>query len=194
MNDHDLDLVGAYLERSVGQTLDVSFPDRTIEVVVIPYDTEAEIDFGGVIIRESVAPGAFDGIERRANRIRANREHKRELTFGRAVALYPRRREGLVAKIKASRTPLGDEALALSADGSLDASAGFKPEAVQWLERDRVRYTRCWLHHIALTSDAAYGEHTPVLAVRSATAVPRTQTPNLDRVRAWQLEERYSRI
>lgn len=189
------DLIDLYLERSAGQALDVSFPERTIEVVVIPYNDEIEADVEGEMLRESVAPGAFAGIERRANRVRANREHKRELTFGRAAAFYPKRPEGLVAKVKVARTPLGDEALELAADGALDASAGFKPKAIQWLGPRRVRYTKCWLAHIAFTSEPAY-ESAKVLAVRSQDhgGPPKAATPNLDQVRAWLLEERYSRI
>ena len=41
------------------------------------------------MVRESVAPGAFDGIEARPNRVKANRDHKLERTVGKAVAFYP---------------------------------------------------------------------------------------------------------
>jgi len=188
------ELVGAYLERSVGETLDVSFPERTIEVVVIPYEREAEVMVEDVAIIESIARGAFNGVERRAKRIRVNREHDRHTTFGHCVALYPKREEGLVARMSVVENDYGDRQLELAAHGDLDASAGFVPKAIEHRGGNRFRYTRCWLHHIALTSEAAY-EGARVLSVRSATPVnASTPRPNLDRVRWDILEERYSRI
>jgi len=168
----------------------VSFPDRTIELIVIPYDTEAIVPYNGRMVRETVAPGAFDGIERRANRIRVNRDHQLARTVGRALSLHPSRQEGLVARVRISQTELGDETLRLADDGCLDASAGFLPMAggEQWSDqRRRVRITKAWLGHIGLTPEPAY-EDARVLAVRSAGEV--TGTPNLDIVRSWRLADR----
>jgi len=168
----------------------VSFPDRTIELIVIPYDTEAIVPYDGRMVRETVAPGAFDGIERRANRIRVNRDHQRERTVGRAIALHPSRTEGLVATCRIARTDLGDETLTLADDGDLDASAGFlpMPGGEQWTDaRRRVRITKAWLGHIALTPEPAY-DTARVLAVRSAAAGA-SSTPNLDIVRGWRLTD-----
>jgi HK97 family phage prohead protease len=146
------------------------------------------------MVREIISRGAFDGIERRSNRIRVNRDHVAERTVGRAVALHPSRDEGLVGVIRIARTDLGDETLALADEECLDASAGFLPfpGGEVWEERARVRIRKAWLGHIALTPDPAY-ESAQVLAVRKeqeADGVP-VPTPNLDVVRGWMLEQRY---
>lgn len=173
----------------------VSFPKRTIELVVTPYETEALVEHQGRMISEVFSRGAYDGIERRANRIRANRDHEVSRTVGRAVALHPSREEGLVAEIRISDTPLGSETLTLADDGVLDASAGYRPMAggEVWESRNRVRIRRAWLGHIALTPDPAY-DAARVLAVRHAaseghTDGPSVETPNLNVVRGWLLED-----
>ena len=176
--------------------LGVSFPERIIELVVMPYETEALVPYGTRLVRETIARGAFDGIERRPNRIRVNRDHLAERTVGRAVALHPSREEGLVGEIKIARTELGDETLALADEGCLDASAGFlpMPGGEQWQERSRVRIRKAWLGHIAMTPDPAY-TGAAVLAVRNAVQKTENEvipTPNLDQVRAWMLEDRYA--
>jgi HK97 family phage prohead protease len=178
----------------------VDFPQRTIELVVVPYDTDAVVDqpYGRPVV-ESVAPGAFDGIERRANRIRVNRDHERQRTVGRAVALHTTREEGLVAELRIARTPLGDETLELASDDMLDASAAFLPMpggAVWTRDRSRVTLTKLWLGHIAMTPDPAY-ETANVLAVRArTTSKPGSppDTPNLDYVRALIRSEEYARL
>lgn len=165
---------------------------RTIEIVVIPYESPAAVTWDGRAVRETIARGAFDGIERRPNRIRANRDHKVERTVGRAVAMHPARDEGLVAEIKISQTELGEETLQLAADGCLDASAGFLPyqDGMRWDGPDEYTVTKAWLGHVAFTPEPAH-DGTHVLAIRSAglavaAAEPVTVslTPNLDAFRA----------
>src|SRR4029077_19129165 len=133
----------------------VSFPDRTIELVVVPYEEETLVERDGVMVREIISRGAFDGIERRPNRIRVNRDHDVTRTVGRAVALHPSREEGLVAEIKIANTDLGTETLNLADEGCLDASAAFLPMRAgeKWESRSRVRMLKCWLGHIAMTPD-----------------------------------------
>lgn len=188
-----------------GEVLDVSFPKRQIELVVIPYDVPAEVPhptrLGGPMVSEVINRGAFNGIERRANRIKANREHQELHTFGRAVALHPSRENGLVAEIRVASTPLGDETLELAADGCLDASAGFqvKPGGWKWERRDSsYRVSTAFLRHIALVSEGAYGESAGVLAVRAQpttpVAVERTPTPRADQLRLRLARERYAEI
>lgn len=193
-------------ERPAGQLryrsaepIGVSFPNRTIELIVMPYETEALVEIDGRMVFESVARGAFAGLERRANRVRVNRDHDLKRTIGRAVAFHPSRDEGLVAELKIARTDLGDETLTLADEGILDASAGYlpMPGGEQWERgRTRVRMTKCWLGHIAMTPDPAY-ESARVLAVRNAAAAPAgepTPTPHLDKVRAWTLQDMYAQI
>ena len=176
----------------------VSFPDRTIEVVVMPYEELTVVEHKGRMVEEIVARGAFDGIERRPNRVKVNRDHDVTRTCGRTMAFHPSRTEGLVAEIRIANTQLGQETLELAADGILDASAGFRPlpNGEQWETRSRHRLTRLWLGHIALTPDPAY-EGAKVLAVRDADppvlTVP-AATPNLDKVWALRRSEEYARL
>lgn len=186
---------GEWLTRAA-ETIGVDYPNRMVELIVMPYNERAMVPFRGRVVAEEIAPGAFDGIEKRANRVRVNRDHDVRRTVGRAVAFYPARPEGLVGRVKISRTELGDETLELAHDGNLDASAAFLPmgDATQWLDRNTVRYSKCWLGHIALTPEPAY-EGARVLAVRHTEPPGEPPaTPNLDRVRAWILEDRYSQI
>ena len=181
--------------RRKAELVGVSFPERTIELIVIPYETEALVPYQGRMVREVIARGAFDGIERRANRIRVNRDHNPERTVGRAVAFHPSREEGLVAQVRIARTDLGDETLTLADDGDLDASAAFRPMdgGMVWEGRSKYRIAKGWLGHIAMTPDPAY-ETANVLSVRGAQpAVQSSATPNLDEARSWLLEDRLRR-
>jgi len=186
------------LEIRAAQLAGVRFADRIIELIVMPYEAEALVPHEGRMIREVVSRGAFDGIERRANRIRVNRDHQLERTVGRAVAFHPSRDEGLVAEVRIAQTMLGDETLQLAEEGILDASAGMlpMPGGDSWHERRTLRRLhKVWLGHIALTPDPAYDE-ARVLAVRSAGALPLpgVATPNLDTVRGWQLADDFARL
>jgi HK97 family phage prohead protease len=191
---------GEWWERKV-QELDVSFPERTIELVVMPYEEETIVEHPqrpGVAVVEVCSRGAYDGIERRANRVKVNRDHRDDRIVGRALTLHPSRTEGLVGKLRIANTPLGDETLELAADECLDASAGFRPinpGGVRWETRSRCRLLKCFLGHIALVGEGAYPS-AKVLAVRAAAAPPaeRPATPNLDLVRAWRLTERYDSL
>lgn len=149
--------------RTAGVLGDVHHKERVIECIVVPYDDETLApwppDTRDRLIRESVAPGTFDGVERRAGSVRANRDHDKGRTFGRAVQLHASRTEGLVAEVRASRTPIGDETLELAADGVLDVSVGMAPmpDGQVWTEnRTRRRITRAYLDHIAFCAEPAY--------------------------------------
>ena len=171
--------------------VDVSFPERTLELIVMPYETEAHVGYQGRMVTEVISRGAFDGIERRANRVRVNRDHALERTVGRALAFHPSREEGLVAEVKIANTDLGQETLELAADGCLDASAGFLPMrgAMRWETRARYRVSKAWLGHIALTPEPAY-EGARILAVRHDGRPPAAEFPNREIVRGWMLEDR----
>lgn len=187
------------LEYRAATLTGVSFPDRTIELVVMPYETEALVPFQGRMVREICSAGAFDGIERRSNRVKVNRDHDITRTVGRAVRFWPSREEGLVAEVRIAQTVLGDETLQLADEEILDASAGFlpMPGGETWTGRALRRLTKCWLGHIAMTPDPAF-ETARVLAVRAngreaeaAAEVLEPSTPNLDQVRAWLYENRH---
>lgn len=164
----------APLELRSAEVVDVHPSTRTVEIIVAPYEQPTPILRGGQWITETIGRGAFDGVERRANRVKVNRDHDVARTCGRAVALHPSRDEGLVGELRISQTPLGDETLALCQDRVLDASVGFAPmlNGERWTEhRSQRRIERAWLGHIALVPDPAY-EGANVLDVRSLSAFP----------------------
>lgn len=187
------------LEYRAAQQVGVNFPARTIELIVMPYEREAMVAYQGRMIREIVATGAFDGIERRANRVRVNRDHDVTRTVGRAVRFWPSREEGLVAAVRIAQTQLGDETLQLADEEILDASAGFlpMPGGETWQGRSVRRLTKLWLGHIAMTPDPAF-EEARVLAVRSQErieeAAENPRTPNLEIVKGWSLQARYDSL
>lgn len=170
------------------QIASVSFPERSIDLIVMPYETEVTVVHQRRIVQEIVSRGAFDGIERRANRIRVNRDHDVKRTIGRAVALHPSRDEGLVAELRIARTDLGEETLTLAEDGILDASAGFgiMPGGEVW-ERSRGlhRLTKLWLAHIAMTPEPVY-ETANVLAVRAQPERPSCSNRERLELDRWQ--------
>jgi HK97 family phage prohead protease len=184
------------VERRDSQLVDVDFPKRLIELIVMPYESPTTINHHGKTITEIVSRGAYDGVEKRAGQIKVNRGHVIDNVVGKTVALHPSRMEGLVAEIRISRTDLGEDTLVLANDGILDASAGFvlmrengkvKPDAEVWENRDTRRLNHLFLHHIAMTPDPAY-QDARVLAVRKAEGQAPAgdetgrATPNRDRM------------
>lgn len=198
------------IEYRSSQLADVNYPKRTIELVVMPYESPAQVAYHGRVITEVCSRGAYDGVETRTSRIRVNRDHVVERTIGRTTALHPSREHGLVAEVRISKTELGEETLVLADDGVLDCSAGFallrddsgrvKQRAEVWESKDRRRLNHLWLDHIALTPAPAY-ESAQVLSVRQKTnegVLEVSETPNLDRLELdrWQqmaavLDRRY---
>jgi HK97 family phage prohead protease len=182
------------LEYRDAKQIGVSFPKRTIELVVVPYDEHAVVEHHGRMITESIAPGAFDGIERRPNRIRVLRDHDNSRVVGRATALHPSRKEGLVAELRIAKTELGEETLTLADDDMLDASAAFlpMPGGEQWPNQSERRLTKLYLGHVAMTPDPAFAG-AKVLSVRSS-GEPAGATPNADLVRSWLLADAYAKL
>lgn len=183
--------------RSGGVVGSVSFPRRTVTVVAVPYDADAEIFDGERSYIESFAKGAFAGVQSRTNRIKVNRDHDTRRPVGKALELHPTRAEGLVAELRISATPLGDETLALADDGVLDASIGFGLKAgdAEWSDgRRRRTIRRAFLDHIALVADPAY-ETANVIDVRHQPGrAPLSSTPLLDEVTAAMRAARYGGV
>lgn len=166
---------------------DVKPLQRIIEVIAAPYDQPAQIEYRGEIWNEVFVRGAWDGIEKRPNRVRANRDHDVKRLVGRVVNFWPSREEGLVAAVKIAPTPLGDETLALADDECLSASVGFAVMG-SGQELDRRTRTRrikqAYMAHLAFTPEPAY-QGAEVLDVRSAGSPgadmrPMVETPALD--------------
>jgi HK97 family phage prohead protease len=186
------------IEWRAATQLGVSFPKRQIELVVMPYETEAQIVYKGRPIREIVTRGAFEGLDASHRRVPVNRGHNIDQVVGKAIAFHPSRAEGLVAELQIAKTAGGDETLELADEGLLDASAGFGvPDGGEsWPERGLRRLTRLWLDHIAMVPDPAY-KTSNVLAVRHEAAdgpAAVTERTNLDIVRGWRLADRYAMI
>jgi HK97 family phage prohead protease len=196
-------MTGLEIEIRSSQVAEVNYPKRTIELVVMPYETEAQIVERGHAFTEIVTRGAFDGVQKRTSMIKVNRGHEIDRVVGRTVALHPSRDEGLVAEVRISRTDLGEETLILADDGILDASAGFmlmrengkvKDQAEVWETKERRRLNHLYLDHIAMTPDPAYPD-ARVLAVRTGQEqeqVVVTGTPNRDLLELDRLRELYA--
>ena len=171
---------------------DVNYSQRIIEVIAAPYNEEAVVPWRGEAWREMFLRGAWDGIEKRPNRVRANRDHDMSRTIGRVINFWPSREEGLVAAVRIAKTDLGDETLALADDDCLGASVGYKarPSDVILNRANRTRQVkRAFVDHLAFAADELY-VGSRVLAVRSAAAPvgvesPLVETPLLDELRDW---------
>jgi HK97 family phage prohead protease len=191
------------LEMRAAQLAAVDFPKRTIELIVMPYESETRVGYRGRMITEIVSRGAFGNISASRRRVAVNLHHDIPDVIGKAVAFYPSRQEGLVAEVKIAASDVGERSLIHASEGLLDASAGFElkrneTDAQVWETSTRRRLNHLWLHHIALTPDPAY-EEARVLAVRNAAEPlqePHTAvaTPNLDLVRSWRLNDAYRRL
>lgn len=179
--------------------LEVRFADRIIEMLAVPYDETTVVEYpmgSGRLIEEEVAQGAFAGLETRPNRVRANRDHNVERTFGRVVRAVTDAKEGLILSVRAATTPLGDETLELANEGVLDPSVGMavRPSDQEWSQgRKHRRIVRSYLDHQAMVPNPAY-LGAGVLAVRHDQIAPvrleLAPTPNLDSVLAFLEAER----
>ena len=163
----------------------VNFAQRIVEVIAVPYEEEAAVEYRGEMWRELFLRGSFDGIEKQPNRVRANRDHDRSRTVGKVVRFSPSRSEGLVAAVRIAQTVLGDETLVLADEDCLGASVAFAVGG-SGQELDRRNKTRrirkALLDHLAFVPDPAYIS-AGVLSVRAAA---KSVTPNLDELLAWQ--------
>lgn len=209
-NRWNLNLPGVIEERDADVT-SVNYGQRIVTLVAAPYESPAMINIGGELWQETFERGAWDTLRNmRPTRYRANRGHDKNRTVGKVVNLWPDRPEGLIAEIRLSQTPLGNETLELAKDDCLSASVGFgvmpSGEVRDRTARTR-RITTAFLDHIAFVESAAY-EDARVLGVRAneqaaqtdqqlkllagllalvkegATPLERRATPNLDQFAA----------
>lgn len=166
----------------------VDFTERVIRLIAVPYGQRALVEHRGELIEEEIQPGAFKGVEAAKSHVTANRDHDYTRTVGKAVDYDHDDPRGLIAEIRVSQTPLGDETLQLAADGVLRASVGMLIRRSDAVIRERVRSVRrAFLDHIALVPNPAYAG-AEVLAVRKAQPVVEpgqpVPTPNLDSIMA----------
>lgn len=155
--------------RYAGVTVDaVDQAQRLVTVVAVPYEEPALVEYRQEMWHEVFERGSFDGIEKRPNRVRANRDHDKTRPVGKAMRFWPDRPEGLVAELRIGQTLLGDETLALAAEDMLSVSIGFGVlPSNQVLERRSMtrRIRVAYLDHIAFVQCPAY-EQAQVLSVR----------------------------
>lgn len=138
---------------------DVNFAQRLITAIVTPYEQRAKVMWRDEVWDELFERGAYDGIERRPNRIKVNRDHNKGRTVGKAMKFFPSRQEGLVAELRIAQTQLGDETLALADEGCVGLSAGFaalpSDQIIDRRTKTR-RVRRAYLDHISIVEDPAY--------------------------------------
>lgn len=177
------------IEYRSASTLEVRHAQRTIDMIAVPYNEDAEVVVHGRLITESIDPESFTGVH---GDVTVNRTHNLESPLGRVMSIHPKDGRGLRTELRISRTRDGDDVLELAADGLLHPSIGFQvlPGGEEWtVDRRRRKVTRARLVHIAMTGDPAY-KGAKVLAVRTNPEVPgRVPTPNLDRLRLEMLAE-----
>jgi HK97 family phage prohead protease len=159
----------AVMERSSMAVAHVTTAERTIEIVAVPYDTEARVYWRDEWWVESFAPGSFAEFIRSGVLPRVNREHTKGDTVGKIVALRETP-QGLVATIRIAQTPRGEETLLLAAEDMISASIGFTfgdgpgGRIVNRASRT-IRVLRARLDHLSLVESPAY-EDARVLSVR----------------------------
>lgn len=161
----------------------VDFDERVITVIAAPYGERAAVEHRGKVIEEEIEPGAFAGVEAASSHVTVNRDHDYSRTVGKAFEYDHTDTRGLVASIRVSRTPLGDETLQLAADGVLKASVGMLiRRSDQVMTEGLRRIKRAFLDHIALVPNPAYAG-ADVLAVRQGQQVEQVEpapTPLID--------------
>jgi len=173
----------------------VDYPERTVALIVAPYEEWTQVEHRGQLIEESIARGAFGAIRNRARKFLVNMEHDPARWVGTVLDLEPDDPAGLRAAVKIRRCAEGDQALDDAADGLLGASIGMAvAPGDQLFERGRRTIRKAYLDHVALTATPAY-LGAKVLEVRHRPAEPAepvgSSTPNLDRILAERMARGY---
>lgn len=160
---------------------------RIITIIAAPYEESGPVMYRGQVWNEVIARGAFDGIDKRPNRIKANRDHDEKRPVGKAINFWPGDERGLLGEVKISKTLLGDETLALADDHVLGLSVGYAAPAdnehTVFDRRSMIRrIKKAYLDHLAFVTNPTW-VGAEVLSVRSNDVVEQgelAQTPNLD--------------
>jgi phage head maturation protease len=199
-SENRAEVVRAPIEMRAATVGDVNFPERLIDVLAVPYEQEALVEYRGQIWRETIERGAFDGVEKRPNRVKVYRDHEpgahRQGTntrglIGKVMTFSPEHQDGLAARARIAKTELGDETLTLAGEGVLGVSIGFgvrgSDQVLNRAEGTR-RIRRAFVDHLAFPDNGAY-EGAQIIDVRSerrqAADMPPLDTPNIDEVVAW---------
>jgi phage head maturation protease len=168
----------------------VNFDKRIIELIAVPYEEPALIEYRGDLWHESFDRGSFDGIETRQDQIRANRNHDKTMTVGKVIRWWPTRSEGLISEVRVAPTVLGDETLTLADEDMLSPSVGFAVRGRdQVLDKSTMtrRIRKAFIDHLSFVESPAY-PGAKVVAVRDRTGIddrPALHTPDLDELVAF---------
>jgi len=165
--------------RYAGVTVDnVDFAQRLITVVAVPYEQPTLVEYRQELWNELFERGSLDTVAAAPHRVRANRDHNKSRTVGKAMRFWPDRAEGLVAEVRIAKTPLGDETLALADEDMLSSSIGFGVRmSDQVLDRKTMtrRIKNAYLDHLAFVESPAY-VGAQVLSVRGGLVTPDAAT------------------
>ena len=180
----------------------VSFPERTITLIAVPYEQPATVLFNHDMWNEVFSRSAFDGLDKWLSSPRArsipvtaslvipNPNHDNGQLIGRIVEARSGTvdgEEGLITKVHVAKTAIGNDTLELADQRSVSPSVGFQikdPNRDQRLDRytKTRRIDRAFLHHLSFVAEPAYSG-ARVLSVRSeddpANANP-LSTPLID--------------
>ena len=145
----------APIELRVAQVAAVDFPDRIVDLIAVPYDEWTPVEYGGRMIEESFAPGAFGAVQKRASRFQVNLDHDPARWVGRVVRLEPDDPHGLRASLQIRRGEPFEQVLMDAADGMLCGSVGFGalPADQEWQGRERRRIRKAYLDHVRVDPD-----------------------------------------
>ena len=148
---------------------DIDVRKREIDLVAVPWDEEAQVEWRGDMWREVFRRGAFDGLEDHIERVRVNREHVIGHTVGRLIWADPKAEAGLIVRAKIARSERGEDTLALAEDDAISASVGYRiklPSDIGLTHRDRLREVfRAILDHLGMVESPTWAS-AKVLAVR----------------------------
>lgn len=140
---------------------------RTLHGIAVPYGQAQRIDER---LTEQFRHGAFAKAVAAAHRVPLAREHMSH--GGKLIGRLTELREdaaGLYFEARVSRTPLGDETLALLEDEALrEVSIGFRPRQDARLADGTIERVKADLRELAVVMEGAYGELATVGGVRSA--------------------------
>ena len=148
---------------------------RTLEGPLLPWGVEARVLDRGRLVVEQFERGALaDADPARVPLTARHPTDNQQLPIGVTVELEERT-DAAYGAWRVSKTALGDEVLALAADGvPLGLSVGFMevPGGSRWsADRRRVTRTRAALDHVAVVRVPAY-EGAGVVGVRSGDVRP----------------------
>jgi|SRR5579875_583137 len=194
---------GVIVEERSAAIADMSFSERVIKVIAVPYEQPTVVPYRGDVWQEVFERSAFQGFDPLNPRQRVvpvgavlrapAYDHDGGQLVGKVGATYPDRSDGLVLDLNIARTAAGDDTLELANNGMLYPSVGFGvrvPSSDQQLDRRNKmrRVKKAFLDHVSMVPTPAY-QGAEVLQVRADGTManggevpPLPATPALDEI------------